>query len=91
MDLPEPPKIVFEQPSPCADESRSITLLERTLAPTQAPSAAWTVTMRVERTAGTMVAEGEITDERNGPVAHRSFTEAGARECAAHRSLTTRA
>jgi hypothetical protein len=83
VDLPEPPRIVFEQPSPCADEARAIALLERTLAPTQAPSGAWTVTMRVENTAGALVAGAEVTDDRGGPVAHRSFTRTGDHECAA--------
>ncbi len=83
MDLPEPPRIVFEQPSPCADEARAVALLERTLAPTQAPTGAWAVNMRVEEgTAGTLVAEAEVTDDRGGPVAHRSFTRTGDRECA---------
>jgi hypothetical protein len=55
--------------------------LRRTLDPSRAPTAGWTVTLRVVRLNGALQAEGEITDPTRAPVAHRIFTEATT-ECA---------
>ena len=74
MDLPEPPRVVFELPAPCADAARAEALLRRALAPSVAPHGGWTVTMRVVREGGVTHAEGEITDETEAPVAHRSVS-----------------
>ena len=86
MDVPEPPTIVLEQPAPCADAQKAEVLLKRALAPSLAPHAAWSVKMRVTRANGTLTAEGEITDETNGLVAHRSIAKESAKtggECSA--------
>jgi hypothetical protein len=74
LDLPEPPRVVFELPAPCADAARAEVLLRRALAPSVAPHGGWTVTMRVAREGGITHAEAEITDETEAPVAHRSVT-----------------
>ena len=73
MDQPEPPKIVLEQPAPCADGRAAQDVLTRTLAPSMAPGAAWTVMARVRRDHGALVAEGEITDSVGAAVAHRAI------------------
>ncbi len=82
MDQPEPPKIVLEQPAPCADARVAQDLLTRTLAPSKAPRRGWTVTVRVRRDKGGLTAEGEITDDVDAPVAHRAITKE-TRECGA--------
>ncbi len=73
VDQPEPPKIVLEQPAPCLDGRAAQEVLVRTLAPSQAPGAAWTVSARVRRDRTALVAEGEITDSVGAAVAHRSI------------------
>lgn len=82
MDYAEPPQIVFAQPAPCADAGRAEELLRRTLAPSRAPRAGWSVAIRFARDASGLRAEGEITDDKGGAVAHRVFTRATP-ECAA--------
>ncbi len=73
MDQPEPPKIVFEQPSPCPDGKAAQDLFAHMLAPSLAPGAAWTVAARLRRQKADIVAEGEITDSVGAAVAHRAF------------------
>lgn len=73
MDQPEPPKIVLEQPAPCQDGRAAEEILTRTLAPSLAPGAAWTVSTRVRKERGGLVAEGEITDSVGAAVAHRAI------------------
>ena len=82
MDYAEPPAIVFAQPAPCSDAGRAEELLRRTLAPSRAPRASWSVSLRFARDAAGLRAEGEITDDHGAPVAHRVFTRATP-ECAA--------
>ncbi len=82
MDLPEPPNVVFSQPAPCSDARQADDLLKRALAPSVAPRGAWTVTMRVTQSGSTLTAEGEITDESDAPVAHRTLAK-DSRECGA--------
>ncbi len=82
MDAHEPPQIVFEQPSPCGDEARAEEAFRAALAPSVAPTGEWTVTMRVTRDKnGTLHAIGEITDDADAPVAHRTIERRGV-ECA---------
>jgi len=74
LDVPEPPQIVLEQPSPCAKSAEDS--LRRALDPTKAPGPAWTVTVRVTADPaprGVLHATGEITDATGAPVAHRSI------------------
>jgi len=80
LDLPEPPRVVFEQPAPCGDAARAEELLRRALAPSVAPHGGWTVTMRVHREGGSLHAEGELTDESEAPVAHRVLAK-DTRDC----------
>ena len=82
MDVPEPPQIVFEQPSACADAARAEASFRGALAPSTAPTAAWTVALRIGRVNGELRATGEITDGSAAPVAHRTITRGGV-ECAA--------
>jgi hypothetical protein len=81
LDAPEPPRIIFEQPAPCADTLKAEEVLRRTVAPSAAPSSAWTVLVRIERVEQALRAEAEITDGDGALVAHRSI-ERTARECA---------
>ena len=82
MDHAEPPKIVFEQPSPlCSDAARAEETLKRTLAPARGPGV-WSVTMRASRArTGVVRGEGEIVDDLGAPVAHREFTSTSYSEC----------
>ena len=82
MDLPEPPRVVFEQPAPCTDSAHASELLRRALAPSVAPHGGWTVTMRVIKDGTSLRAEGEISDESEAPVAHRSLAKE-TRDCSA--------
>jgi hypothetical protein len=82
LDVPEPPKIVLEQPAPCSDGQKAAETLRRALAPSLAPRPAWTVSVRFERTATHLSAEGEITDELGAPVAHRGMKQDSG-ECSA--------
>ncbi len=83
LDVPEPPKIVFEQPAQanCSDAARAEEAFRAALAPSTAPGPAWIVTMRVSRDAGELHASGEITDRAGAPVAHRTIDRRGS-ECA---------
>jgi hypothetical protein len=74
VDQGEPPRIVFEEPSPCPDVPRAEGTLRRTLDPSRAPTAGWTITLRIIRANGALQADGEITDATHAPVAHRIFT-----------------
>src|ERR1700733_5565336 len=75
LDVPVPPKIVLEQPAPCSDGQKAAETLRRALAPSVAPRAAWTVSVRFERTGTHLGAEGEISDELGAPVAHRAMKQ----------------
>jgi hypothetical protein len=82
----EPPRIVVEQPAPCADARRAEEVLGRVLLPNVAPRGKWTVLVRVRREPDALTAEGEITDDAGAPVAHRTIrkeTRAKDPECAA--------
>jgi hypothetical protein len=82
LDVPEPPKIVLEQPAPCSDGQKAAETLRRALAPSLAPRPAWTVSVRFERASAHLSAEGEITDELGAPVAHRAMKQDSG-ECSA--------
>jgi hypothetical protein len=75
LDVPEPPKIVLEQPAPCSDTQKAEETLRHALAPSLAPRPGWEVTIRFERTGNHIEAEGEITDEFGAPVAHRAMKQ----------------
>ncbi|HEX8724581.1 MAG TPA: hypothetical protein VF737_04220 [Gemmatimonadaceae bacterium] len=78
----EPPRIVFESPSPCRDADRAEKLLHDALSSSRAPGAGWQVTMRVERDAQKhLKATGEIDDGDGVSVADRSLDGEGA-DCA---------
>jgi hypothetical protein len=86
VDAGEPPRIVVEQPAPCADARSAEEVLGRVLQPNVSPRGKWTVLVRVRRDPDALTAEGEITDETGAPVAHRSIrkeTRAKDPECAA--------
>ena len=67
---------MFEEPSPCTDVPRAEGTLRTTLDPSRAPTAGWTITLRIVRANGVLQADGEITDATRAPVAHRIFTQA---------------
>jgi hypothetical protein len=75
LDVPEPPKIVLQQPAPCSDPQKAEETLRHALAPSLAPRPAWVVTIRFERTGNHVEADGEITDEFGAPVAHRAMKQ----------------
>lgn len=78
----EPPRIVFESPSPCRDADRAEKLLRDALASSRAPGAGWLVTMHVERDAQKhLKATGRIDDGDGVSVADRSLSGEGS-ECA---------
>jgi hypothetical protein len=86
VDATEPPRIVVEQPAPCADARTAEEVLGRVLLPSVAPRGKWTVLVRVKREKDALIAEGEITDDVGAPVAHRAIrkeTRAKEPECAA--------
>jgi hypothetical protein len=76
----EPPRIVLEQPAPCADASRAEEALRRVLAPSRAPEASWTVDVRVSRVNGSLRAEGEVTDANGALVGERTVDKGGAKD-----------
>jgi hypothetical protein len=82
LDLPVAPTIVLERPAPCSDAAKAEELLRKALAPSVAPRGAWKVTLRFERSGGELVAQGEIEDEAEAPVAHRALKES-TQECSA--------
>ncbi len=78
----EPPRIVFESPSPCRDADRAEKLLHDALSSSRAPGAGWLVTMRVERDPQKhLKATARIDDGDGVSVADRSLDGEGA-ECA---------
>jgi hypothetical protein len=78
----EPPRIVFESPSPCRDADRAEKVLRGVLSSSRAPAVGWAVTMRVERDAPKhLKATGEIDDADGVSVADRSLDADGA-DCA---------
>ncbi len=78
----EPPRIVFESPSPCRDADRAEKLLRDALSSSRAPGSGWLVTMRVERDAQKhLKATGKIEDGDGVSVADRSLDGEGS-ECA---------
>jgi hypothetical protein len=78
----EPPRIVFESPSPCRDADRAEKLLHDALSNSRAPGAGWVVTMRVERDPQKhLKATAQIDDGDGVSVADRSLDGEGA-ECA---------
>jgi hypothetical protein len=78
----EPPRIVFETPSPCRDADRAEKLLRDALSGSRAPGASWQVTMRVERDAQKhLKATAQIADGDGVAVADRSLDGEGA-DCA---------
>jgi hypothetical protein len=86
VDASEPPRIVVEQPAPCADARTAEETLQHVLQPSVAPHGKWTVLVRVRREKDALTAEGEITDDTGAPVAHRAIrreTRAKDPECAA--------
>jgi hypothetical protein len=86
VDASEPPRIVVEQPAPCADARDAEEVLRRVLQPNVAPRGKWTVLVRVRRDPDALTAEGEITDDAGAAVAHRAIrkeTRAKDPECAA--------
>jgi hypothetical protein len=78
----EPPRIVFESPSPCRDADRAEKLLHDALASSRAPGAGWRVTMGVERDAQKhLKATGQIEDGGGASVADRTLDGEGS-DCA---------
>jgi hypothetical protein len=78
----EPPRIVFESPSPCRDADRAEKLLHDALSSSRAPGAGWVVTMHVERDPQKhLKASAQIDDGDGVSVAGRSLDGEGA-ECA---------
>ena len=75
VEQAEPPQIVFVEPAPCPDTRAAQDLLTRALAPSVAPRASWTVTVRVRKDKSGLTAEGEIADDVGAPVAHRSIAK----------------
>lgn len=74
----EPPRIVFETPSPCRDADRAEKVLHDALSSSRAPGASWVVTMRVERDAQKhLKATGRIEDGDGVSVADRSLDGEG--------------
>ncbi len=75
MDVAEPPRIVFENPTRCTDGRRAEELLRQVLAQARAPGRAWSVTMRIDsRNPRALQASGEITDDGGTTVGHRVLT-----------------
>ena len=78
----EPPRIVFESPSPCRDADRAERLLHDALSSSRAPGSGWLVTMRIERDAQKhLKATARIDDGDGVAVADRSLDGEGP-ECA---------
>jgi hypothetical protein len=77
----EPPRIVMEQPAPCAEQNGVEELFARPLASSRGPRAGWTVHVRILREGAGLRARGELWDETDAVVAERTFTS-GARSCA---------
>jgi hypothetical protein len=74
----EPPRIVFEGGSSCAEPGRVEALLDATLAAARAPGPGWRVAMRIEPPAARgLRARGEIVNDRGARVAQRSLSGAG--------------
>jgi hypothetical protein len=80
MDATNPPQIVFEESSPCADAPTAGDVLRKALDATSAPRAGWAVSMRVTPADESLRAEGNIHDEKGMPVARRVLTTP-AKEC----------
>ncbi|MDP9150045.1 MAG: hypothetical protein M3O36_08915 [Myxococcota bacterium] len=75
MDASEPPRIVFESTSSCADGGRAEGLVRQALEPARAPGAGWVVTIRISTAAPASVnAEGEITDAAGTSRARKAIT-----------------
>jgi hypothetical protein len=75
VDVAEPPRIVFDSPTRCADGRRAEELLRQELARANAPGHAWLVAMRIQETGpGALRADGDITDSAGSAVGHREFT-----------------
>jgi hypothetical protein len=74
LEVTEPPKIVLERPAPCRDADRAEELLHAALDASRPPSAGWSVSMRVEKVDGGLLARGEIADGAGAPVAHRELS-----------------
>jgi hypothetical protein len=74
VDVPVPPNVVLVEPAPCPDARAAEELLKRTLAPSGAPHAEWTVSVGVKQEGKELTAEAEITDDSGAPVAHRAIT-----------------
>ena len=74
----EPPRIVFESPSPCRDADRAEKVLHDALSSSRAPGNGWLVTMRVERDAQKhLKATAQIDDGDGVSVADRSLDGEG--------------
>jgi hypothetical protein len=73
VDVPEPPKIVLEQPAACADAARADEAFRAALAPSNAPGPDWVVRLRLVREGHELHATGEVLDRAGAPVAHRSI------------------
>jgi hypothetical protein len=72
LDAGEPPQIVFEGRTECADASGAEALLDRSLVAARAPAVGWVVFVRVERVgANALRANGDVIDETGTSVAHR--------------------
>jgi hypothetical protein len=76
----EPPRIVLEQPAPCA-ESGAEEIFARPLAAARGPRPGWSVRVRIVHEGAGLRARGELRDEADAVVAERTFTS-GARTCA---------
>lgn len=76
----EPPRVVVEQPTPCAERDAA-TLFAAPFAPdaaARAPGPGWVLRVHVtKKAAGELRAEGQLVDAGGALVAQRRFTSAG--------------
>lgn len=75
MDATEPPRIVFEAPAVCRDESGAEQALRTGLSAARAPSSGWTLTLRVEAAGTRLRAASDLSDGSGARVAHRELSE----------------
>lgn len=74
MDAADPPRIVFENTTSCADGHRAEMDLKQALSRARAPAAGWLMTVRIHmNSTDAAQADGEISDEKGAPVGRREF------------------
>jgi hypothetical protein len=83
VDAAEPPRIVFESGTACADRDGAESALRRALEVARAPRPGWVITTRIETAtapAPGLTAEAEITDDAGATFAHNVLS--GETDCA---------